>query len=145
MQVVDIIYDKSNLNLGLDHIQHNTTPVSYSNGDLLEYNISKNRFETNIDYKYSCYGVTQSDTLPMHTDEGRNSTIILPIDTDNTTLLYGNNSVIIDKPFVLDTSILHGINGIKGFSFLALDFELVYNDVVEYLKDKTNLYIKYVG
>jgi len=93
MQVVDIIYDKSNLNLGLDHIQHNTTPVSYSNGDLLEYNVSKNRFETNIDYKYSCYGVT----------------------------------------------------GIKGFSFLALDFELVYNDVVEYLKDKTNLYIKYVG
>lgn len=144
MQVVDIIYNKSNLEFGFAGVNH-TVGVAYANGDLTEYNINKHRFETNIDFKYCCYGIMNADTLPMHTDDGRASTIILPINSNQSSILYGNDRMLIDKPFLIDTTIEHGVDGNKGFTFLALDFELVYNDVVEYLKDKTNLYIKYVG
>lgn len=142
MQRIDVKYNRDNLLKGLKKLLDNGPDIVYANGSLSEFNIHYTNFESNIEFTNCCYGILNEGTLPVHTDDGRESAMIIPI-TDSEMLLTPSKFDPMGKPFIIDTSEPHGAMTCKGYTFLSLDFRLCYNDIT-HLANKKDLYIKYV-
>ena len=113
---------------------YNNDPIfEYAQGMVKEYKVDSNLLNSNIDLSLSIVTKFNGTDVPEHTDDGRDSCLIIPLSDDAFTVRVSGNDYEVTGPFILDTSLPHSATVSKETKILSIDLGLPYTETVSKL------------
>lgn len=140
-EITDLKIDQSVYDFCKKYVDENPHDREYGNNQLLEYYPNKD-FISNLGIQRYCIGVLPSGTAQEHIDEDRESCLIIPISPLEFTVLIDKKEITTKMPFVLNTSLLHGASMKEKSIFLALDFNIPFDELKEQLSNNEKYFIE---
>lgn len=136
---VNIQVSDSVKKLCIDYINNKPSDRNYDSDNLSEYYIDNSNFKSNFKFKHICIGKLNTGQLSIHTDDDRNSALIIPLSTIK--MKFEEGEYYLSEPFLVDTSKPHGAESNFGAIFIALDFDQHFEDSRKYLETLDDLRI----
>lgn len=115
---------------------YNTQPIfEYAKGIVKEYKIASELLTSNIDLSLAIVTSFHDSSIPEHTDDGRDSCLIVPLTDKKFTIKINGIEKLINYPFILDTSLPHSATVTNANKILSIDIGKCFEDTVNELSE----------